>query len=110
MAIVKPFKGVRPPKALVENVQSRPYDVLNSEEARAEAGDNEMSLYHIIKPEIDFEAGTADYCTMFDPVAYEYEAAGKGYVVASVGEASGEGPYTCFIAKDSWLDKKNDTA
>ena len=60
MAIVKPFKGVRPPKALVENVQSRPYDVLNSEEARAEAGDNEMSLYHIIKPEIDFEAGTAD--------------------------------------------------
>ena len=42
MAIVKPFKGVRPPKALVENVQSRPYDVLNSEEARAEAGDNEI--------------------------------------------------------------------
>lgn len=50
-----------------------------------------------------FEAGTADYCTMFDPVAYEYEAAGKGYVVASVGEASGEVPYTCFIAKNSWL-------
>ncbi|MBQ8295921.1 MAG: ABC transporter substrate-binding protein [Clostridia bacterium] len=55
-----------------------------------------------------FEAGTADYCTMFDPVAYEYEAAGKGYVVASVGEASGEVPYTCFIAKNSWL-KKNET-
>ena len=52
-----------------------------------------------------FEAGTADYCTMFDPVAYEYEAAGKGYVVASVGEASGEIPYTCYIAKESWLDK-----
>lgn len=57
-----------------------------------------------------FEAGTADYCTMFDPTAYEYEAAGKGYVVASVGEASGEVPYTCFIAKDSWLDKNEDTA
>jgi NitT/TauT family transport system substrate-binding protein len=55
-----------------------------------------------------FEAGTADYCTMFDPVAYEYEAAGKGYVVASVGEASGEIPYTCFMAKDSWI-KKNET-
>ncbi len=55
-----------------------------------------------------FEAGTADYCTMFDPVAYEYEAAGKGYVVASVGEASGEVPYTCFMAKNSWL-KKNET-
>lgn len=52
-----------------------------------------------------FEAGTADYCTMFDPVAYEYEAAGKGYVVASVGEASGEVPYTCFIAKNSWIEK-----
>ncbi len=52
-----------------------------------------------------FEAGTADYCTMFDPVAYEYEAAGKGYVVASVGEASGEVPYTCFMAKSSWLRK-----
>ena len=51
-----------------------------------------------------FEAGTADYCTMFDPVAYEYEAAGKGYVVASVGEASGEVPYTCFMAKNSWIE------
>ena len=57
-----------------------------------------------------FEAGTADYCTMFDPVAYEYEAAGKGYVVASVGEASGEVPYTCFMAKQSWLSKNQDAA
>ena len=57
-----------------------------------------------------FESGTADYCTMFDPVAYEYEAAGKGYVVASVGEASGEVPYTCFIAKNSWLNKNGDAA
>ena len=47
MAIVKPFKGIRPPKELVEKVQSRPYDVLNSEEARTEAAGNEMSLYHI---------------------------------------------------------------
>ena len=57
-----------------------------------------------------FEAGTADYCTMFDPVAYEYEAAGKGYVVASVGEASGEVPYTCFMAKNSWLTKNEEIA
>jgi NitT/TauT family transport system substrate-binding protein len=57
-----------------------------------------------------FEAGTADYCTMFDPVAYEYEAAGKGYVVASVGEASGEVPYTCFMAKNSWLQQNEQTA
>ncbi len=57
-----------------------------------------------------FEAGTADYCTMFDPVAYEYEASGKGYVVASVGEASGEVPYTCFMAKSSWLSKNESRA
>lgn len=57
---------MRPPKELVEKVESRPYDVLNSEEARAEAGDNAMSLYHIIKPEIDFEPGTSEY----DPRVY----------------------------------------
>ena len=70
MAIVKPFKGVRPPKQYVEQVESRPYDVLDSEEARAEAGDNEMSLYHIIKPEINFEPGTSEY----DPRVYEEAA------------------------------------
>ena len=57
MAKVKPFKGVRPPRELVEEVASRPYDVLNSEEARIEAEGNDKSLYHIIKPEIDFEPG-----------------------------------------------------
>ncbi len=61
MAIVKPFKGIRPPKNLVEKVASRPYDVLNSEEARAEAEGNPYSLYHIIKPEIDFEPGTDEH-------------------------------------------------
>ena len=70
MAIVKPFKGIRPPKELVEKVESRPYDVLDSEEARAEAGDNEMSLYRIIKPEINFEPGTSEY----DPRVYEKAA------------------------------------
>ncbi len=61
MAIVKPFKGVRPPRDLVEQVASRPYDVLNSEEAREEAKGNPRSLYHIIKPEIDFEPGTDEH-------------------------------------------------
>ncbi len=61
MAIIKPFKGIRPPKNLVEQVASRPYDVLNSEEARAEAEGNEKSLYHIIKPEIDFPIGTDEH-------------------------------------------------
>ena len=61
MPKVKPFCGIRPPKDLVEKVESRPYDVLDSEEARAEAGANEMSLYHIIKPEINFPEGTSEY-------------------------------------------------
>lgn len=66
MAIVKPFKGIRPPKELVEQVASRPYDVLNSAEARVEAEGNEKSLYHIIKPEIDFPEGTDEH----DPRVY----------------------------------------
>ena len=57
---IKPFAGVRPPKDLAAEVASRPYDVLNSVEAKAEAG--EKSLLHIIKPEIDF-----------DPIAGEHE-------------------------------------
>ena len=81
MAVIKPFKGVRPPKSMVEEVASRPYDVLNSEEARAsrpydvlnseeareEAKGNEKSLYHIIKPEIDFPIGTDEH----DPAVYD---------------------------------------
>ena len=61
MATVRPFRGLRPPRQLVEQVESRPYDVLDSEEARAEAGGNEMSLYHITKPEIDFPEGTSEH-------------------------------------------------
>ena len=61
MAKVKPFKGIRPPKELVTEVASRPYDVLNSEEARAEAEGNPRSLYHIIKPERDFAPGTDEH-------------------------------------------------
>ena len=58
---IKPFRGIRPPKALAKQVSSRPYDVLNSAEAREEAAGNEMSLYHIIKPEINFEVGTDEH-------------------------------------------------
>lgn len=67
MPRVKPFRGVRPPQSLVEEVESRPYDVLDSDEARVEAGNNEKSLYHIIKPEINFPEGTSEY----DPRVYE---------------------------------------
>ena len=64
---IKPFRGIRPPKELVEEVSSRPYDVLNSEEARAEAAGNPKSLYHIIKPEINFAPGTDEH----DPRVYD---------------------------------------
>lgn len=74
MPKVKPFRGLRPPKDLVEQVESRPYDVLDSEEARAEAGNNEKSLYHIIKPEINFPEGTSEYDSrVYDSAAEQFE-------------------------------------
>ena len=60
MVKVKPFAAIRPPKAIAKEVSARPYDVMNSVEAKAEAG--EKSLLHITKPEIDF-----------DPIAGEHE-------------------------------------
>ena len=66
MAVVKPFKGVRPPVNLIERIEARPYDVLDSEEARQEAEGNEMSLYHITKPEINFDTEVSED----DPRAY----------------------------------------
>lgn len=83
MAKVKPFRGVRPPRELVTEVASRPYDVLNSEEARAEAEGNPRSLYHIIKPEIDFAPGQDEHA----PEVYEKAVANfkmfqdKGWLV-----------------------------
>jgi len=56
MPILKPFKAFRPKPELAEKIASRPYDVLNSEEAKIEAGSNELSFYHVIKPEIDLPA------------------------------------------------------
>jgi uncharacterized protein (DUF1015 family) len=88
MATVKPFKGVRPPKSMVEEVVSRPYDVLNSEEARKEAEGNPKSLYHIIKPEINFEPGTDEH----DPKVYAkavekfHEFQEKGWLVQDTKE------------------------
>lgn len=58
MAILKAFKGLRPPKEIAKDLASRPYDVLNSKEAREEAKNNKFSLLHIIKPEIDLPEET----------------------------------------------------
>ena len=75
MAKVKPFRGVRPPRDLVTQVASRPYDVLNSEEARAEAEGNPRSLYHIIKPEIDFEPGKDEHAPeVYDRAVENFKA------------------------------------
>ena len=57
-----------------------------------------------------FLEGTAEYCTMFEPTASEIQKEGRGYIVASVGEAGGLVPYTCFIAKNSWLEKNGEVA
>ena len=67
MPKIKPFKGLRPPTEWVERVESRPYDVLDSNEARTEAAGNDMSLYHIIRPEINFEPDTDEH----DPRVYD---------------------------------------
>ncbi len=64
---IKPFRGIRPPREIAKQVSSRPYDVLNSEEARREADGNPMSLYHIIKPEINFEPMIDEH----DPRVYQ---------------------------------------
>lgn len=75
MAKVKPFKGLRPPREIVTEVVSRPYDVLNSQEARIEAAGNPKSLYHIIKPEIDFAPDTDEHSPeVYDKAVENFEA------------------------------------
>ena len=100
MATIKPFRGIRPPKDLVEQVASRPYDVLNSEEAREEAKGNEKSLYHIIRPEIDFPVGTDEHA----PEVYQKAAENfkkfqeKGWLV--------QDPKECYYVYAQTMDGK----
>lgn len=70
MAVLKPFRGLRPPIDLAARVASRPYDVLNSEEARREADGNPYSLLHIIKPEIDLPVNIDEH----DQIVYQKAA------------------------------------
>lgn len=83
MARIKPFKGIRPPKDIVTKVASRPYDVLSSDEARIEAQGNEKSLYHIIKPEIDFDQGTDEHAPfVYDKAVENFQMfQDKGWLV-----------------------------
>ncbi|MCB2208751.1 MAG: DUF1015 family protein [Bacteroidetes bacterium] len=84
MAILKSFKGLRPPQEIVKELASRPYDVLNSEEARKEADGNKYSLLHIIKPEIDLEKGIDLYSKeVYDKASENLEKFKKsGWLVA----------------------------
>ena len=63
MAILKPFKGIRPVKEFAQKVASKPYDVLDEKEARIECEGNPLSFYHVIKPEIDFPDDHDHYAT-----------------------------------------------
>jgi uncharacterized protein (DUF1015 family) len=67
MAFLKPFRGIRPVQDKAEKVASRPYDVLNKVEARAEANGNPWSFLHVIKPEMDLPDSTYEY----DPQVYK---------------------------------------
>ena len=109
---IKPFRGYRPPREMVEEVSSRPYDVLNSEEARAEAAGNAKSLYHIIKPEINFEPGTDEH----DPRVYAAAAEqfakfkAKGWLVQDAEEKyyvyaqTGFGKTQYGLVVGAWVD------
>jgi len=88
MAVLKPFKGVRPPKTIAHLVASRPYDVLNSNEARLEAAGNNKSLLHLIKPEINFTPAIDEH----EPAVYAKAAEmfelfqSKGWLVQDAKE------------------------
>lgn len=68
------------------------------------------TAFNMMVPVFDSPENDADFCTMFEPTASEYVALGKGHIVASIGEQSGDIPYTCFIAKPSYLNKNKETA
>ncbi len=83
MVVFKPFRGIRPPANIASRLASRPYDVLNSEEARQEAAGNEYSMLHIIKPEIDIKAGIDVHSQeVYDKAVENYESfKSKGWLV-----------------------------
>jgi len=83
MAVIKSFRGVRPPKEIVRELASRPYDVLDSEEARVEVEGNDYSLLHIIKPEVDLAPEVDHYSQeVYDKAAENFRKfQEKGWLV-----------------------------
>jgi uncharacterized protein (DUF1015 family) len=98
MAVIKPFRGLRPPVEIAKEIAARPYDVLNSKEARVEAEGNPYSLLHITKPEIDLPEGTDEH----EPHVYEKAASNfvmfreKGWLVTDNEE------YIYIYAQTMW--------
>ncbi len=118
MVIVRPFKGLRPPKEIVKKLASRPYDVMNSEEAREEAKGNEYSLLHVTKAEIDLPAGTDEHSqAVYDKVVENFKAfQDKGWLVQDsepriyiYGQTMGERTQYGFVACTSIDDYFNGT-
>jgi len=74
MAILKPFRGIRPIKSIAKEIAARPYDVLNSQEARDEVAGNPYSLLHITKPEIDLDPEVDVHCqSVYDKAVENYK-------------------------------------
>lgn len=100
MVKVKAFRGIRPPKQMAAIVSARPYDVLSSEEARAEAQGLPMSLYHINKPEINFPVGTSEYDERV------YQEATRQYALFKQNGWLLQDPDECYyVYAQTWHDK-----
>ncbi len=98
MAIVKPFKGFRPVNELAGKIASRPYDVLNSDEARVEADGNPLSFLHVVKPEIDLPQDTYLYSD-------EVYTKGKDNLKELIDQGimkQDESPYYYIYAQTMW--------
>ena len=117
MVVVRPFKGLRPPKEIVKKLASRPYDVMNSEEAREEAKGNEYSLLHVTKAEIDLPAWTDEHSqAVYDKVVENFKAfQDKGWLVQDsepriyiYGQTMGERTQYGFVACTSIDDYFNE--
>ena len=117
MVIVRPFKGLRPWKEIVKKLASRPYDVMNSEEAREEAKGNEYSLLHVTKAEIDLPVGTDEHSqAVYDKVVENFKAfQDKGWLVQDAepriyiyGQTMGDRTQYGFVACTSIDDYFNE--
>ncbi|MCB1191361.1 MAG: DUF1015 domain-containing protein [Leptospiraceae bacterium] len=100
MAIIKPFKGIRPQKKYVDRVACKPYDVLNSEEAKMEARDNAISFLHVEKAEIDLPPET----DLYDKSVYQ-KAKENFNKMVSDGIFSQDSSDSLYVYSQTWKGK-----